>query len=155
MLPCIGSHTQAASTPDAVTFSTRFGRPSRILSAPKRVMNVSRPGSLSGLSLAASASASSAEVDGPSLTPIGLRMWLSSSTWALSSWRVRSPIQTKWPETSYGVWVRESMRVIACSYSSTSASWLEWKSTRWNSSGSAPIADMNDIARSISWAIAS
>ena len=46
--------------------------------------------------------------------------------------------------------VRESIRVIACSYSSTSASWLEWKSTRWNSSGSAPMACMNVRARSIS-----
>ena len=71
-----------------------------------RVMNVSRPGSLSGLSRAASAIASSAVVVGPSLTPIGLRMWRSSSTWAPSSWRVRSPIQTKWPDTSYGSSVR-------------------------------------------------
>ena len=42
------------------------------------------------------------------------------------------------------------MRVSACSYSSISASWLEWKSTRWNSSGSAPIAFMKVSARSIS-----
>ena len=118
-------------------------------------MKVSRPGSLSGLSFAASASASSGVVVGPSFTPIGLWMWLSSSTCAPSSWRVRSPIQRKWLETSYGVSVRESMRVIACSYSSTSASWLEWKSTRWNSSGSAPIAFMNVSARSISAAICS
>ena len=68
---------------------------------------------------------------------------------------MRSPIHTKCPETSYGGWVRESIRVIACSYSSTSASWLEWKSTRWNSSGSAPIACMKVRARSISPAIAS
>jgi hypothetical protein len=113
-------------------------------------MNVSRPASLAGLSFAARASASSGDVVGPSLTPIGLRIRDSSSTWAPSSWRVRSPIQRKCPDTSYGCWVRESMRVSACSYSSTSASWLEWKSTRWNSSGSAPIAFMNVSARSIS-----
>ena len=118
-------------------------------------MKVSRPASLSGLSRPASASASSGLVVGPSLTPIGLRTWRSSSTWAPSSWRVRSPIQRKCPETSYGAWVRESMRVIACSYSSTSASWLEWKSTRWNSSGSAPIACMKVSARSMSLAISS
>ena len=123
--------------------------------APKRVMKVSRPASLSGLSFAARASASSGVVVGPSFTPIGFLMWLSSSTWAPSSWRVRSPIHTKWPETSYGGSVRESMRVSACSYSSTSASWLEWKSTRWNSSGSAPIAFMKVSARSISEAITS
>ena len=87
--------------------------------------------------------------------PIGFLMCLSSSTWAPPSWRVRSPIHTKWPDTSYGWSVRESMRVMACSYSSTSASWLEWKSTRWNSSGSAPIAFMNVSARSISLANAS
>jgi hypothetical protein len=63
-------------------------------------MNVSRPGSLAGLSFSVSASASSAVVVGPSFTPIGLRIRLSSSTCALSSWRVRSPIHTKWPETS-------------------------------------------------------
>ncbi len=44
------------------------------------------------------------------------------------------------------------MRVRACSYSRISASWLEWKSTRWNSSGSAPIACMKVSARSISLA---
>ena len=68
---------------------------------------------------------------------------------------MRSPIQTKWLDTSYGSWVRLSMRVIACSYSSISASWLEWKSTRWNSSGSAPIAFMKLSARSISAATCS
>ena len=118
-----------------------------------RVMKVRRPGSLVGLSLAERAIASSALVVGPSFTPMGFLMWLSSSTWAPSSWRVRSPIQTKWLETSYGSWVRLSMRVIACSYSRISASWLEWKSTRWNSSGSAPIAAMKLSARSISAAI--
>ena len=87
---------------------------------------------------------------GPSLTPIGLAMRLSSSTWAPSSWRVRSPIHTKWLETSYGCSVRESMRVRACSYSRMSASCEEKKSTVWNSSGSTPIASMNARARSIS-----
>ena len=37
--------------PAAVTFSTSVGSPSRILSAPKRVMKVSRPGSLSRVEL--------------------------------------------------------------------------------------------------------
>ena len=65
---------------------------------------------------------------------------------------MRSPIQTKCPDTSYGVPVRLSMRVSACSYSRIRASWQVWKSTRWNSSGSAPIAAMKLIARSISFA---
>ena len=89
---------------------------------PIRVMNVTRPGVRSGLSFSYSAMASSGVVVGPSLTPIGLAMWLSSSTCAPSSWRVRSPIQTKCPDTSYGRSVRESMRVSACSYSRISAS---------------------------------
>jgi hypothetical protein len=55
----------------------------------------------------------------------------------------------------YGVPVRESMRVIACSYSRISASCEEWKSTVWNSFGSAPQATMNASARSISDASAS
>ena len=113
-------------------------------------MKVSRPASFSGLSRAASAIRSSAVVRGPTLTPSGLRTWLSSSTWAPLRSLVRSPIQTKWPDTSYGLPVRLSMRVSACSYSRISASWQVWKSTRWNSSGSAPIADMKRIARSIS-----
>ena len=115
-----------------------------------RVMKVSRPGSLSGLSFAASASASSAVVVGPSLTPIGLRIRDANSTWAPSSCRVRSPIQTKWPDTSYGWSVRESIRVSACSYSRISASWLLWNETRCSSSDSAPIACMKSSARSIS-----
>ena len=39
-------------------------------------------------------------VAGPSLTPIGLRTRLMRSTCAPSSWRVRSPTQTKCPDTS-------------------------------------------------------
>ena len=150
MLPCIGSQTQATSSPAAVTFSTSDGSASWILPAPIRVMKVSRPASLSGLSLAARAIRSSGVERGPTLTPSGLRTEASSSAWAPSRALVRSPIQTKWPETSYGVPVRLSMRVIACSYSRRRASWQVWKSTRWNSSGSAPIADMKLIARSIS-----
>ena len=99
MLPCIGSLTQATWTPSAVTFSTSGGSPSRTLPAPKRVMKVSRPGSLSGLRRAASARASSAVAVGPSLQPIGLRMWRKYSTCAPSSCRVRSPIQTMCPDT--------------------------------------------------------
>ncbi len=58
-------------------------------------------------------SASSAVVVGPSLTPIGLRMREANSMCAPSSWRVRSPIQTMCPDTSYSLPVRESVRVSA------------------------------------------
>ena len=90
---------------------------------------------------------------GPSLTPIGFCTRDSSSTWAPSICRVRSPIQRKWPLTSYGSWVRESIRVSACSYSRMSASWLEWNDTRCSCSDSAPMAFMKSSARSISAAI--
>ena len=86
--------------PAAVTFSTSSGSASRMRLAPMRVMKVRRPGSFSGFSFWASAMASSAEVVGPSFTPIGFWMWLSISTWAPSSCRVFSPIHRKWPETS-------------------------------------------------------
>ena len=37
-----------------------------------------------------------------------------NSTWAWSSWRVRSPIQIMWPEVAYQSPEVESTRVIAC-----------------------------------------
>ena len=79
-----------------VTFSTIVGSTSRILPAPKRVMNESRPGTLSGLSRSISCERRRrASSVGPSFTPIGLRMREAKSTCAPSSWRVRSPTQTK------------------------------------------------------------
>ena len=111
MLPCIGSQTQVTGEPTAVTFSTSAGSTLRTVPAPMRVMNVNRPGSPEGLSRSMSASASSAVVVGPSLTPIGLRTRDRKSTCAPSIWRVRSPIHRKCAEQSYGSPVRESIRV--------------------------------------------
>ncbi|OUD85198.1 hypothetical protein BC477_12355 [Clavibacter michiganensis subsp. michiganensis] len=51
-------------------------------------------------------------VDGPSLTPSGLRTRDRKSTCAPSRSRVRSPIQMKCADVLYGVPVRESMRVM-------------------------------------------
>ena len=67
-----------------------------------RVMKVRRPGSRFGSSLSIERSASSAVVVGPSFTPIGLRTRERKSTCAPSSSRVRSPIQRKCAEVSYG-----------------------------------------------------
>ena len=53
--------------------------------------------------------------DGPHLSPIGFLMPRMYSTWAWSGWRVRSPIQSMWPEVAYQSPVVESTRVIACS----------------------------------------
>lgn len=58
-------------------------------------------------------SASSTVVVGPSLMPSGLAICEQNSMCAWSSWRVRSPIQTMWPEVSYSLPVRESVRVSA------------------------------------------
>ncbi len=115
VLPCIGSQIHTGLAPDAVTFSTRAGRCSRTLPAPILVMKVSRPGSRSGSSRSIRVSASSTVVVGPSFTPIGLRIFEANSMCAPSSWRVRSPIQTMCPETSYRSPVRESTRVSAVS----------------------------------------
>ena len=78
----------------------QVGSFSRMLLAPMRLMKVRRPGSRFGSSLSISASASSASCLGPSFTPIGLRTRERKSTWAPSSWRVRSPIHRKWAEVS-------------------------------------------------------
>ena len=95
VLPCIGSVTHVTFAPDQVTASTIDGSTSRTWPAPMRVMNVSRPGTFSGFSRSVSARASCGVVVGPSFTPIGLAMRDMKSTWAPSSWRVRSPIHRK------------------------------------------------------------
>ena len=65
-------------------------------------MKVNLPGSRLGSSFSIKASTSSTWVLGPSFTPIGLRILEQKSTCAPSILRVRSPIQTKCAETSYG-----------------------------------------------------
>ena len=57
----------------------------------------------------------SGDSDGPHLRPIGFLMPRMYSTWAWSGWRVRSPIQSMWPEVAYQSPVVESTRVIASS----------------------------------------
>ena len=54
-------------------------------------------------------------VEGPHFRPIGLRMPRAYSTWAWSGYRVRSPIQSMWPEVAYQSPVVESTRVSASS----------------------------------------
>ncbi len=78
-------------------------------------MKDSRPGSLFGFSRSTRVTASQGVVEGPSLTPMGLRTCEANSMWAPSSWRVRSPIQIMWPEVSYSWPVRLSVRVSASS----------------------------------------
>ena len=72
-LPCIGSVTQSGVASRPLMASRSGGSASRTLPAPMRVMNVRRPGSRSGSSLSMSCFIVSAVVEGPSLTPIGLR----------------------------------------------------------------------------------
>ena len=80
-----------------------------------RAISVSRPGTRSGLRASHSASTDSAVAEGPSLQPIGLPTPRRNSTWAPSSWRVRSPIHSMWAEQSYQSPVSESRRVSASS----------------------------------------
>lgn len=111
VFPCIGSDTHRTGRPSAATRSTIAGSASRILPAPIRVMNVSRPGVPSGLSASMRRTASSGEVVGPSFTPIGLCTREKKSTCAPVRSRVRSPIHRKCAEQVYGRPVRESIRV--------------------------------------------
>ena len=91
------------------------GRPASILSAPMRLIRVSRPGMRSGLRASHSPTTSSGVTLGPTLQPTGLPTPERKCTWAPSSWRVRSPIQSMWAEQSYQSPVSESCRVSASS----------------------------------------
>ena len=51
----------------------------------------------------------------PTFSPIGFLMPFIYSMWAWSSWRVRSPIHSRWAEVSYQSPEVESMRVSASS----------------------------------------
>ncbi len=74
-----------------------------------------RPGTRSGSSCSHSSTTSSGVALGPSLTPMGLRTPVRKRTCAPSSWRVRSPIQSRCAEQSYQSPVSESRRVRASS----------------------------------------
>ena len=115
VLPCIGSQIQLTVAPCPVTARTSGGSASRIRPAPIRVIRLSRPGSLSGLSFSISVSTSAGLAVGPTLTPIGFLMAAANSRCAPAASRVRSPIHRKWPDRSYGSPVRLSSRVSACS----------------------------------------
>lgn len=95
VLPCIGSLSQTTGMPPAATASTRGGRALSSCSAPIRTMNVSRPGTASGLSLRTSSTAWAGEVRGPIFTPTGLCTDAASPTCAPSGALVLAPIQPK------------------------------------------------------------
>ena len=89
-----------------------------------RLISVMRPGSFAGFSRSRMRSRSSGSCVGPTFMPSGFFTPRRNSTWAPSSWRVRSPIHRKCAEQPYQSPVVESIRVSACSYGSSSASWL-------------------------------
>ena len=115
VLACIGSHVHTTGWPDSRTARSNGRSPSSILSAPMRVISVSRPGMRAGFSFSHSSSTKSAAVPGPILQPIGLPTPRRNSMWAPSSWRVRSPIHSMCAEQSYQPPLSESCRVSASS----------------------------------------
>jgi hypothetical protein len=82
---------------------------------------------------------------GPHFRPIGFFTPRMNSMWAPSSWRVRSPIHSRWALVSYQSPEVLSTRVMASSKPSSRASWLVKNSTRRRSgwvSGVTPTAAM-------------
>ena len=124
VLPCIGSHSHTTLWPLRCTARTSGGSLAATLSAPMRLISVMRPGSFAGFSMSRMRSRSSASCVGPTFMPIGFLMPRMNSTCAPSSCRVRSPIHRKCALQPYQSPVVESTRVSACSYGSSSASWL-------------------------------
>src|SRR6266540_1227936 len=158
VLPCIGSQAHTTGCPAAVTARTSGGSRRSTRSAPRRVISVSRPGVRRGSRRAQIATASSGVALGPSLTPTGLPTPERNSRWAPSNWRVRSPTQSRCAEVSYQPPVRLSLRVMACSKPSSSASWEVKKSTWWigeELDRSTPQAAMKRSARLMASAAAS
>ena len=72
-----------------------------ILSAPMRLISVSRPGSFAGFSVSIMRSRSSGSCVGPTFMPSGFFTPRRNSTCAPSGWRVRSPIHRKCAEQPY------------------------------------------------------
>ena len=153
MLPCIGSQTQA---------TWRAGGGDLLDEGRQRLADPAGAhpgdeGEPAGLAVGVELVDERSSVVGvgvrPSLTPIGLRTEATKSTCAPSRSRVRSPTQTKWPETSYGVPVRESMRVSGALVVEHAAprGWSRTRPVRI-ASESAPQACMKVSARSISLA---
>ena len=94
VLPCMGSDDHTTCAPSRFTARTSGGSFSATLSEPKRAISVRRPGIFCGLSTAIRRSRSSGSSDGPHFRPMGFLMPRQNSTWAPSSWRVRSPIHS-------------------------------------------------------------
>ena len=131
VLPCMGSHDHTTFAPLALHGAHQRAAAVRAtLSAPKRPISVSRPGSFSGLRTSISRSRSSGSSDGPHLRPIGFLMPRQNSTWAPSSWRVRSPIHSRWrrgvvPVAAGGIDARHRLLV------SRAAAPHGWCRNRW------------------------
>ena len=156
MLPCIGSHTQATSTPGGGDLLDQGRQPVADLAGaeagderePARLV---RRVELRGQRDRVVGRRGRAELDADRVLDVAEQLDVGAVELAGA---LADPDEVA-RDVVRRLRCGESMRVIACSYSSISASWLEWKSTRWNSSGSAPIAFMNVSARSISAAICS
>lgn len=155
VLPCIGSQTQTGMCPAFLTASMCCGRCISTLFAPKRVISVTLPISLLGLTRFKRSTSLSGSVVGPTLIPIGFSMPRMYSICAFSGCLVLSPTHKKWAPVLYhffsfvlgdGRW-----RVMLDSYSSNSDSCDTKKSTDLNAllllpDASAPIVCMKSNA---------
>jgi len=115
VLPCIGSHAHTTGCPASRTARSNGRSEVSTFSAPMRLMSVSLPGMRAGFSFSHSSSTKVGSVVGPTLQPMGLPTPRRNSTCELSSWRVRSPIQSMCAEQSYQAPVSESSLVSASS----------------------------------------
>ena len=111
----MGSDDHTTLAPSRFTARISGGSFSATLSAPKRAIRVKPAGTLAGLSTAIRRSRSSGSSDGAAFQADRILDAAQNSTWAPSSWRVRSPIHSICAEVSYQSPLVESIRVIACS----------------------------------------
>ena len=101
VLPCIGSIAHTAAALGLRGGASRAAARRRCLRAPKRPISTSLPARLAGSSRSISRSSSSGLSVGPHFTPTTFSIPRRYSTWAPSSWRVRSPSHSMCPEVAH------------------------------------------------------
>ena len=125
VLPCIGSHDHTTARPSRFTARTSGGSSSPTLSAPKRQISVSRPGSLSGLRMSIRRMQFVRLLRRPALE--AERVLDAAAVFDMRvvglAGAVADPDHVAGGAVPVAGW-SNSTRVIACSKPSSSASWL-------------------------------